>query len=75
LFLALLLLVVAALPARGIGVFGPPVTVYEPPCQFEAFNADTAQDSTLEDPFGYRWSAATHIEDVPSEPMAARLPT
>jgi PhnB protein len=26
----------------------------------------------LTDPFGHRWQVATHIEDVPSEEMAAR---
>jgi len=26
----------------------------------------------FEDPFGHRWSVATHIEDVPPEEMAAR---
>jgi PhnB protein len=26
----------------------------------------------FEDPFGYRWSVSTHIEDVPPDEMAAR---
>jgi PhnB protein len=26
----------------------------------------------FEDPFGHRWSVATHVEDVPSEEMAKR---
>jgi PhnB protein len=26
----------------------------------------------FEDPFGHRWSVATHVEDVPPEEMAAR---
>jgi hypothetical protein len=44
--LAVLILVVVAVPAHGIGAFGPPVTVYDPPCEFEAFNADVAQDAS-----------------------------
>lgn len=27
----------------------------------------------FEDPFGHRWSIATHVEDVPPEEMAARM--
>jgi PhnB protein len=30
------------------------------------------RSGTLEDPFGHRWSVATHIEDVPPEELAAR---
>jgi PhnB protein len=26
----------------------------------------------LEDPFGHRWSVATHVEDVPSDEMEKR---
>lgn len=28
---------------------------------------------TIRDPFGYRWTLATHIEDVPDEEMQARM--
>jgi PhnB protein len=28
---------------------------------------------TFEDPFGHRWSVATHVEDVPPEEMAKRM--
>src|SRR4051794_24007464 len=44
--LTLLLLLAGAVPARAIGAFGPPVTVYDPPCEFDAFNADAAQDAS-----------------------------
>jgi PhnB protein len=27
----------------------------------------------FEDPFGHRWSVATHVEDVPEDEMAARV--
>jgi len=27
----------------------------------------------LEDPFGHRWSLATHVEDVPADEMAKRM--
>jgi PhnB protein len=30
------------------------------------------RSGTLEDPFGHRWSVATHIEDVPPEEMEKR---
>jgi PhnB protein len=30
------------------------------------------RSGTLEDPFGHRWSVATHIEDVPPAELAAR---
>jgi hypothetical protein len=43
--LALLVLVATAAPAPAIGAFGPPVTVYDPPCQFDAFDVDVAQDT------------------------------
>jgi hypothetical protein len=44
--MALLVLVFVAAPAHAIGVFGPPVTVYDPPCEFENFDTDAAQDSS-----------------------------
>jgi hypothetical protein len=40
-----LLLAAATTSARAIGAFGAPVGVDDPPCEFEAFNADAAQDS------------------------------
>jgi hypothetical protein len=42
---AVLLLVLSAAPARAIGEFGPPVGVYDPPCSFEDFTVDAAQDT------------------------------
>jgi PhnB protein len=27
----------------------------------------------FEDPFGHRWSVATHVEDVPPDEMAKRM--
>jgi PhnB protein len=30
------------------------------------------RSGVFEDPFGHRWSVATHIEDVPADEMAAR---
>jgi hypothetical protein len=44
--LAIVLLAVSATPARAIGSFGPPVSVYDPPCTFQAFSVDAAQDSS-----------------------------
>jgi len=31
------------------------------------------RSGTLEDPFGHKWSIATHVEDVSSEEMKRRL--
>jgi hypothetical protein len=45
LVLALLLVGVVAAPARAIGTFGPPVTIDNPTCEFDAFNVDQAQDA------------------------------
>jgi hypothetical protein len=45
LVVAALLVGVLAVPARAIGVFGPPVTISDPPCGFDAYNVDLAQDS------------------------------
>jgi hypothetical protein len=42
---AVLLLVALAAPARAIGVFGPPVTIHDPPCEFDGFSVDLAQDT------------------------------
>jgi hypothetical protein len=42
---AVVVLVLSAAPARAIGSFGPPVGVYDPPCSFEAFSVDAAQDT------------------------------
>jgi hypothetical protein len=42
---ALLLVGVLATPARAIGAFGPPVSVDDPPCAFDGFNADLARDA------------------------------
>jgi hypothetical protein len=44
LFLSLLLVGVMAAPAGAIGAFGPPVTIHNPTCSFDAFNVDQAQD-------------------------------
>jgi hypothetical protein len=44
--LAVVLLVVAAAPARAIGSFGSPVSVYDPPCSFDSFSVDAAQDTS-----------------------------
>jgi hypothetical protein len=40
---AVLLVGVLAMPARAIGAFGPPVTISDPPCEFDGFNADLAR--------------------------------
>jgi hypothetical protein len=34
-----------AAPARAIGAFGPPVTISDPPCEFDAWNVDLARDA------------------------------
>jgi hypothetical protein len=44
--LAIAFLVVSATPAQAIGSFGPPVSVYDPPCSFDSFTVDAAQDSS-----------------------------
>jgi hypothetical protein len=43
---AVVVLVLSAAPARAIGSFGPPVGVYDPPCSFESFTVDAAQDTS-----------------------------
>jgi hypothetical protein len=43
---AVLLLAALAAPARAIGPFGPPVTISDPPCEFDAFNVDLARDTS-----------------------------
>jgi hypothetical protein len=40
----LLLAAVTATPARAIGASGPPVSIDNPTCSFDAFNVDQAQD-------------------------------
>jgi hypothetical protein len=42
---ALLLVGMLATPARAIGSFGPPVSIDDPPCAFDGFNADLARDA------------------------------
>jgi hypothetical protein len=42
---AILLLGTLAVPARAIGAFGPPVTISDPPCAFDAWNVDLARDT------------------------------
>jgi hypothetical protein len=44
--MAIVVLALSATPARAIGAFGPPVSVYDPPCSFDSFNVDAAQDSS-----------------------------
>jgi hypothetical protein len=39
------LIAVSAVPARAIGSFGPSVGVYDPPCAFDGFSVDAAQDT------------------------------
>jgi hypothetical protein len=46
LVLVVLLLAVLAAPARAIGAFGPPVTIDDPTCEFDAVNVDQAQDAS-----------------------------
>jgi hypothetical protein len=46
LLVGLLLVGVLATPARAIGAFGPPVTIDNPTCEFDAFNVDQAQDAS-----------------------------
>ena len=43
---AVLLLAALAAPARAIDPFGPPVTISDPPCEFDAFNVDLARDTS-----------------------------
>jgi hypothetical protein len=43
---AVLLVGALAAPARAIGSFGPPVTVWDPFCDFTAFNVDLARDTS-----------------------------
>jgi hypothetical protein len=43
--MAILVLALSATPARAIGAFWPPVSVYDPPCSFDSFSVDAAQDS------------------------------
>jgi hypothetical protein len=45
LVVAVLLVGVVAAPARAIGPFGAPVTISDPPCPFDAWNVDLAQDA------------------------------
>ncbi len=45
LVVAVMLVGLVAAPARAIGSFGPPVTISDPPCDFDAWNVDLAQDS------------------------------
>ncbi|MET0912093.1 MAG: AAA family ATPase, partial [Acidimicrobiales bacterium] len=46
LLVGLLLVGALATPARAIGAFGPPVTIDNPTCEFDAFNVDQAQDAS-----------------------------
>jgi hypothetical protein len=46
LLLSLLLVGVVGAPARAVGPFGPPVTIDNPTCAFDAFNVDQAQDAS-----------------------------
>jgi hypothetical protein len=46
LIVAVLLAGVMATPARAIGEFGPPVTIDNPTCEFDAFNVDQVQDAS-----------------------------
>jgi hypothetical protein len=41
----LLLGALAVTPAQAIGAFGPPVTIDDPPCAFDAWNVDLARDA------------------------------
>ncbi len=41
-----LLLGALAAPARAIGSFGPPVSIWDPVCEFDAFNVDLVQDTS-----------------------------
>ena len=43
--MAIVLLALSATPAGAIAAFGPPVSVYDPPCSFDSFSVDAAQDS------------------------------
>jgi hypothetical protein len=46
LVVAALLVGALAAPARAIGSFGPPVNIWDPVCNFEAFNVDLARDTS-----------------------------
>ena len=46
LLVVVVVLAVSAVPARAIGSFGPPVGVYDPPCPFDGFSVDAAQDTS-----------------------------
>jgi hypothetical protein len=46
LVVAVLLVAALAAPANAIGPFGPPVTIDNPTCEFDAFNVDQAQDAS-----------------------------
>jgi hypothetical protein len=60
---AIVLLALAATPARAIGSFGPPVGVYDPPCSFEAFTVDAAQDSSgIAHGFAQLWSGSCSLD-------------
>jgi hypothetical protein len=41
-----LLLGALAAPARAIGAFGPPVSIWDPACDFDAFNVELVQDTS-----------------------------
>jgi hypothetical protein len=43
---AVLLLAALAAPAGAIGPFGPPVTIVDPPCEFDGFNVDLVRDTS-----------------------------
>jgi hypothetical protein len=43
---AFLLVGALAAPARAIGSFGPPVSIWDPVCDFDAFNVDLARDTS-----------------------------
>jgi hypothetical protein len=43
---AVLLVGALAVPARAIGSFGPPVSIWDPVCDFDAFNVDLVRDAS-----------------------------
>ena len=43
---AVLLVGALAVPARAIGSFGPPVSIWDPVCNFDAFNVDLVRDTS-----------------------------
>jgi hypothetical protein len=43
---AVLLVGALAVPARAIGSFGPPVSIWDPVCDFDAFNVDLVRDTS-----------------------------